>query len=405
MTVEKSGSVMPYWAMPVLSAHPVFDGVGTGDGVSPSGGTDTSAAAIAAAADPDATPRQSDDELMEAAFSALEESEAGEGAERDQNGRFVARQRAESEAEPSPSEGEQPGEQPPASSTVPSDASQAAIPANWHGQDELWNAIPAELRPKIAEIQRGLHETASQQGRTLAALKPVSQAIAEYRHYFDGSLKDASGKAIQYEPGEAISYLFKVQSDMDKNPTETILQIVDRYGVRDQLFALLGGDGSASVPDQRDATITELRQQVARLTQQVDPAKLEEQVTAVIDKRQNGAELDAFASDVKKAPLWKEVVADLPFFIRKVRAEPGGENLSRSQILERAYNKAVDADPALRSKAAALKAAANGQQQQPDRARAARSINVHSRPGSGGGAPKTDDEAMEAKWAELETQD
>src|SRR5690606_5641904 len=115
------------------------------------------------------------------------------------------------------------------------------------------------------------------------------------------------------------------------------------------LAKAFGGQVQA-VPVEQQQILSEIagiKQVVNRLT---NPAQIEE----VIEKRELQTEISRFA---QSKPHWDQVGADLPFFITKAKTQLG-ENAGRTAILDKAYELAVQADPALRAQTEAAKLAA-----------------------------------------------
>jgi hypothetical protein len=90
----------------------------------------------------------------------------------------------------------------------------------------------------------------------------------------------------------------------------------------------------------------------------------------------------------------------MPYFINKAWQKLG-ENASRSAVLEHAYSMAVNADPELRAKAAALKNAAAANAGKPAAARAAKAVNVTST-SSGKARELTEDEILSRRFDQVQ---
>ena len=118
---------------------------------------------------------------------------------------------------------------------------------------------------------------------------------------------------------------------------------------------------------------------------QFDPSHVEK----VLDAREIDAEISRFAST---HPLYSQVENDLPFFIQKAGAQLGGK-ATHAAVLEKAYNLAVEADPALRAHVQAAQTAAPDESAKAQAAKRATSINVTST-GSGKARPLTEDELL-----------
>lgn len=265
------------------------------------------------------------------------------------------------------------------------------LPPNWQGKPDLaaaWEAIPADQRPIIAQHEQELHSRLSDMGRQVSTFKPMQEVASEFAEYFNGNLKDASGQPIN--PADGIRYLANIQRSMDAAPFETLMSIADTYNLREQLAKHFGGQVQAVPQDSRILLneIAELKRTIAGLN---NPANVEQ----VIEKRELQTELSRFASS---KPLYAQVEADLPFFITKAKTQLGYA-ATRTQVLERAYDLAVQADPALRAQAqTAAQAVTHGNSaQKAEAAKRAAEVNVTSTSSGKQKQPSLDDE-LSAIW-------
>lgn len=309
------------------------------------------------------------------------------GADRGDGGKFTSPngEPETPEAEPAtPSlEGEK-GEEQPGSTPV-----DVPLPPNWNGKAELadaWNAIPADKRAIIAEHQQELHSRLSNMGRDVATYKPLQEAASEFAEYFNGNLKGSDGQPIS--PADGVRYLANIQRMMDRNPRETILSIIDTYGLKEELAKVFGGQVQQVPQDQKI-----LLDKIAGLERTIqglrDPANIEQ----VLEKRELQTEISRFA---QSKPLYAHVEADLPFFISKAKTQLG-EGASRTAILDRAYDLAVQADPALRAQTEAAKAAEVVDSAKAEAAKRATGVNVTSTSSGKARQPTIDDE-LSAIW-------
>jgi hypothetical protein len=312
------------------------------------------------------------------------------GADRGEGGKFkspnageqdTAQAEGERQAQDAGSlEGETAGEQ---AGSTPATAS---LPPNWQGRPELadaWEAIPAEKRSVIAQHEQELHSRLSDMGRQVATLKPLQDVTSEFAEYFNGNLAWSDGTKIT--PADGIRYLANIQRQMDQRPLDTLLSIAETYNLQDQLAQKFGGQVQAVPQDQKVLLneIAELKRTIAGLN---NPANVEQ----VIEKRELQTELSRFASS---KPLYAQVEADLPFFITKAKTQLG-EAATRTQVLERAYDLAVQADPALRAQTqTAAQAVTQGNSaQKAEAAKRAAQVNVTSTSSGKPKQPSLDDE-------------
>lgn len=331
----------------------------------------------------------SEDAAMDAVWDRLVTSN---GAERE-NGRFVSpdpEKRAAAEAaKATPLEGGE-GEAPADTSTVTADV---PLPANWNGLDEVWAKVPADARSAIAEHQQQQHAKLSDMGRKVATYEPLQAAASEFAEYFNGNLRGSDGKPIA--PADGIRYLANIQRMMDKAPEDTLLSIIDTYGVRDKIAARLGakaGDAPANTESRLLQEIADLKQAIA--ANRFDPAIVEKVVDEKAAKSKHEEEVIRLTS---AKPFFSEIPdEDMVFYINKAWKALGND-AAKSAVLDHAYNAAIEASPALRAKSQAAKTAANDTAAKAEAAKRGTSVNLKS---TGTGTPRTvsEDDAMEEVW-------
>lgn len=240
------------------------------------------------------------------------------------------------------------------------------LPSNWQGKDELWSKVPADLREPLRAMQEELHQRQSQMGRELAGLKPLGETLSKYSEYFDG-------RAANYKPAEAVDFLFGLQRSMDTDPAGTLLQIADTYGLRPQLAQMFGGsvEGSQTNESALLAKISSLENHIRSIS---DPSRIDERINTKLMENQTVAQAEEIMSRVSKdIPLASSInPSDLVFFIEKSWAKLG-DTATQEAVLRSAYDMAINADPELRVRAAALKTAAASD---PDRIAAAKRANA-----------------------------
>jgi hypothetical protein len=258
-------------------------------------------------------------------------------------------------------------------STPPADV---PLPSNWRGLEDAWAKIPAELREPIAAHEAKLHQTLSQQGQTLAAYKPLGDTIMEYKEYFNG-------EKMNVKPHEAVGFLLNLQRSMDTKPLETALEIIDRYQLRGPLAQVLGGAQPAEgqTPQQTDNTQA-LMAEIGQLKEIIrginDPSKIDQRISQKLDEDRATTQVnDVISRTSKDMPLYADVEGELPTFITMAWAKLG-DTASHEAVLKRAYDMAVNADPDVRKKAAALQTAAVPDPKQVAAAKNANASNIRS---------------------------
>lgn len=336
--------------------------------------------------EPGAVADMADDDAMGAVWDRMERDN---GSDRE-NGRFVSVDPEKRTADAGAGEGNEQEGGPETGSSTP--ATSAPLPGNWTGLDEVWNKIAPEDRAKIAAVQNDLQAKLSDQGRAIAAFKPMQEVIERQKDYFDGRYKNADGSGIT--PTQAVEFFFNVQRELDKDPIAGLINIADRYGARDQLAAALGkapaGDGQQGDAALR-AEITSLRRQVQDL---LNPASIDARISQKFSEKAAADAADEEVSRLAKdKPLYSEIPEeDMVTAIHRARRKLG-DAASKQAVFDLAYDIAVHADPDLRAKAAAAKPAAGQNQRKVEEARRAAGVNVTST-SSGKARNLTEDEEL-----------
>lgn len=317
------------------------------------------------------------------------------GAERE-NGRFVSpdpEKRAAAEAsanEPPAQVGE--GGEPADASTVSTDV---PLPPNWHGKDDLWAKIPADVRAEVAAFQNEQHAKLSDLGRKVAAFEPLNGVGSE----ISGYLQQAAQRAGAAYDGprtaaEGVSYLFNIQRMMDADPVSTIMQIADTYGTREQLAAALGVN-AAPAADTNSALLAKIDRLEAAIRQGTDPSQIEQ----VVDRREEQRRHDEEVSRLTTSkPLYSKIPeARMVFFINEAW-DKLGPTATKAAVFDHAYTAAVEADPALRAQSMAAKTAANDTVAKAEAAKRGTAVNIRSTAPSKP-ARQSEDSALEEVWA------
>ncbi len=319
--------------------------------------------------------------------------ERDNGAARD-NGKFVSTKviehdPSETQTDTKPLEGGE-GEAAAVAETSTPEAVEVPLPSSWRGKDDLWAKIPADLKEPLRAHQEELHKTLSQQGQALSAYKPIGDVIQKYSDYFDG-------RRASYKPAEAVEYMFNLQRQMDSNSLETLLQIADTYELRPKLAEMFGGQGGEQT-DNSQVLLAKISQLESTLREMGDPSKIDARITSKLKEDREFSQVEEEISRVSKdMPLYAEIPEqDMVYFINK-SWEKLGNTASKEAVLKSAYDMAINADPDLRAKAAAAKAAASGDPERVAAAKRANSTNIRST-STGKTRELTDDELLGQVW-------
>lgn len=305
--------------------------------------------------------------------------ERDNGAERGEDGRFSSPNKVEEQA----SDGGEPLEGGEGGDIAAEEGSTAPVtvplPSNMRGLEEVWAKIPPDLQKPIAEQQGKLHKTLSEQGQALATWKPVRDTIEEFKDYFGGTRGN-------HDPAEAIRELFSIQRAMDDNPLQTVLEISKRYDLIPQLAQVFGaqGEGGTASPAGREnaallAEIGELKNTINDLKSGIKPEVFDERLNQKLLERDELNEArNAISRTLKDMPLLNDVPQDdMVHYIQRAWGKLG-ETASKDDVLKRAYDMAVHADPDLRARAAALKGAATSDAAKVAAAKRANDTNLKS---------------------------
>lgn len=331
------------------------------------------------------------DKALADIFDRLTATETG----RDEAGRFKAKESAASPTadgtDPDQSGAEVAGETPSSERQV----QPMALPPNWpKDKADAFTAIPENLRAPVQEVLQGLHAKMSDQGRALSQFRDIEPIVADMKANYGQLFADGT-----QTPATAINFLYGIQKGMDTDPMGTWWGVAERYNLIPQLaqrFTQAGqppGTVQPSAPQPDPAAI--MRQVEQRFASMLSPERLEQQISSVMSKTQTQEALSRFSQE---KPLWSEVEASLPAFIEMARDnQPDAAPMA---LLEAAYDMAVYANPATRSKvqsAAHQAVAAKADADRAAKAKAANQLNVKTT-GNGKQRPKTDEEVYGDAW-------
>jgi hypothetical protein len=361
---------------------------------------DSAAAAIdAPLTDTAGTAVANDDAALDAVW---DKHERDNGAERAGDGKFSSPNKSAAQTDEAPPAGSQEplegggGED--AGDTESTPQSSVPLPSNWQSNEmkEAWAKIPPDLQPVIAAHDAKLRETLSKQGNALQTWKPISEIISKNGDYFDG-------RTAQYRPEDAINAMFETVRQLDTNPVETLVQIATDYKCLDKLAAAfrLDGEDVGTVGTQNAelvAKIGELENTIRALQTGFKPEIVDERVSRILlDRDEHAAAQDAINRTSKDMPLFDDVPEDdMVHYIHRAKAKLNGTG-SKDAVLKLAYDMAINADPDLRARAAALKGAAVTDAGKVAAQRNANAANLRST-STGRPREQTEDEMLDGIW-------
>lgn len=312
----------------------------------------------------------------DAELSAVwDKMERDNGAERE-NGKFVSpdpEKRPESAASPPAAEEEvavEPESTPEAAAPLP------PVP----GLEEVWESIPTEAKAKLAAKAAEDTGRITDLSRQVGSFKQINEVVKKHRDLYE-SRKMPDGSPVSATT--AMDFLFNAQRKLDQHPASGILDIIDQYGpdVRAELAAVLTGQKAIQRPAQPATPPVDVE------------ALVEEKLQGFLMAQQAEEEISRLSKD---KPLYSEIdTDDMVHHINAARKKLG-QAASKEAVFNEAYDRAVNADPVLRAKAAAAKApvvkAPNA-----EAAKRANSVNLTST-SSGKTRALTEDELLAAAW-------
>ncbi len=258
---------------------------------------------------------------------------------------------------------------------------------------DAWNDLPEDVREAVARSQRDYTQKLGDQGRLMTGLKPIQDSLVK-------AVKDlpALQDMTPAEVAEQAFALAKVSADFQTKPVETMMALIDKHGLKEQMQQALSGQAI-----QNGETIQRLNQTIEGLQRKVaqfeNPEYIRNQVTAVTSEQATQSEVEKFASG---AEHWGAVETQLPQFIAlEQQMQP---EASATDILKAAYEAAVSRLVPEASKAQLEVSAMDTEQPDPEKTKAAlkaKSVNVKSTP-NGKQRVLTEDEALAATWDRLQ---
>lgn len=329
-----------------------------------------------------------DDDALSAVFDRMV---TNNGADRGDGGKFVSPAASEgaTAGDPQPAKAEEGA----AAATPPVNAAPAHLPqaikAHW---DKYGPEAQAAISAHQAEMDRKFGEIGKQYG----AVKPLADKLTEATTKFP----EFKGMTPDQLADGAIR-LAAVQTALEKGPesaVSTIIEVAKSYNVLQQLAQVFGGQANDN------QTVVGLQQEIANLKAQVaragSPDFIREQITSTMTERETETAVRTFIASDGVKDFWPDVEAKIPDFIRLVQAEPANSGKSPQEILETAYDMAINALPDVRAKVRAAEAKATAVTPDPKRTEAAKRAASINAPSNGSGKERlpTEDELLSAAY-------
>lgn len=327
----------------------------------------------------------SEDDAMGAVFDRL----SADGLqEREDNGQFKGKAAEGGEEGQASLEGEEGAEGAEAGST----AEQATLaPAHMpQAIKDQWAALTPDAQKAFSDHQKEIDRKFGEIGRFMGENKPVIDRLASARQEMPELFQGMSPEQL----AQGALELGAVQVNLNRDPVGTILQIAQTYGVVGHLAQALSGQQPTNDQQLTQGLQRELASLKGQLQSLGSPAAIEQHIQTAMAKK----DAETIISGLSARPYYAEVEASLPRFIDIAASQKPGASIG--DMIEAAYDMAVNAIPEVRERVRASEAEATAKatvaKLDPKRTEAARkaaSINVKSN-SNGRPKPMSEDEAM-----------
>jgi hypothetical protein len=269
--------------------------------------------------------------------------------------------------EPEPEKAEEPKVEEPASEPdVPTD-----IPGNVR---QHWKDIPEPAREAILKSQREMSGKLSQVSRETTAFKPIRDMMTR-------AMKEIPGTSdlTPQQFAEQMWYLAQAGQRLNTDKEGAIRDLAKQHNID---LAKLAGQASQQPQNTQDQqTIRELRQQVQTLNQHLqrvaDPNYIRQQFDQYQTETTTATTVQEFAAQNEH---WNAVEDKLPAYVQAVKTI--APDAAPMQVLERAYQMAVNDAGLTRATETAGDEPAADAPQRVKTAVKAKSVNVKSGPGT-----------------------
>ena len=304
------------------------------------------------------------------------EAEPVEIVDRDEKGRFKAREAQDKV------EGSEPVD-PPAPEPAERPAIYSALP---RAVRDNWDSLPEDVRDAVAQSHDQMAKKAMEAGRLMKGLGPIQHVLREASQEFP-ELANLTPDQVAADTME----LARTRVQLLRDPVNTLLAVAQQVGALDALRAAITGQGQGQGqrPPQQQMQPQPQRQPVQ---QQMNPDIIRGTVDQIMDQRLVLDQVQNWAASKEHYALLEP---RLPEFIERVQqsAEPGASNVD---ILDAAYDMAVRQFGLRASQPPVAEAMDPAAPQRTEAALKAKSVNVKSR--GTRETPLTDEQALGAAW-------
>jgi len=204
-------------------------------------------------------------------------------------------------------------------------------PNSWSAEMKAkFGSLPPEAQQYIAEREREAHTAITQKGEQIKAFEPIRQTLDQHREVF---VKNGVSEA------EGVQRLFQADRFLSEKPTEAIQWLANHYGVDLRQFSTGNPQQDQSQPN---GEVFQLRRELAEIRNSLTARERTEQQAQTATVAQT---IEKFASE---NPYFGDVEDELMGLIPVIKAkEPG---LNSTEVLKKAYDRAVYANPDVRQR-------------------------------------------------------
>ena len=254
-----------------------------------------------------------------------------------------------------------------------------------------WKDIPEASRNAFAKSQQEMSAKLADMGRRAQGFEPIAQAVTNAAQQFP--------ELMNQTPDQIAKDVFELahtRVNLRRDPVGTMMQIAQQMGVLDQLGAKFNGQAPQTDPQMENIrTQQELVQLKQQLQNANNPANIQGIVSQEIATRDTNREVTEFASGKEH---WAAVEPALPQFIQAAQAT-SGEGASNTDILQSAYDMAINAYGLKATPTTPVKAVATPDPKRTEAVIRAKSANVTSR--SSKAAPQSEMDALGSVYDRL----
>lgn len=262
-------------------------------------------------------------------------------------------------------------------------------PNSWSAEMKAkFGALPPEAQEYIAQREREAHTAITQKGEQIKAFEPIRQTLDQHREVF---LKNGVSEA------EGVQRLFAADRFLQDKPVEAIQWLANHYGVDLRQFST--GNQQHDQSQQPSSEVIQLRRELAEIRNSLTARERNEHQAQTATVAQT---IEKFASE---NPYFNDVEDELMGMIPVIKSkEPG---LNYGEVLQKAYDRAVYANPDVRQRLQADQQKAAEDKRKADEAEAVRKakqaggINQKSAQGSSPAKSGSMEDTMSAVYDRL----